>query len=184
MNEEYDYLNFNNEEQIKKQRETETKNKKEQKKLDKATAAADAAIKTIVVIKGGKDAGKVYDTAKQTNIGKKVVQTAGKVLNYSSKTSRDMRISINTASKLNKIVNHGNEVKAEKINAENNTSNNSNNNISSNKSSNSSLNGNSKKDLLGKMFQGKSSSNSSFNFFGKGNKKFSMLKLKIYHLMS
>ena len=186
MNDEYDYLNTETEEKTEEQKEAEKKNQKEQKNLDKSTAAADAALKTIVVIKGGKEAGKAYDAAKQTNVGRKVVQTAGKVLNYSSKTNPKMRRSVKTASMLNKVINHGNEVKAEKIDTEanqnsNNSVQNNNSSASSNQSSNSSSSDNSKTDLLRGMFNSKSSSdNSSFDIFGKASKKFNALKLKIY----
>ena len=120
MNDEFDSFNENdnNAENVYEQQQQEKNNQKkqqEQKDLDKSTAAVDAAVKTIVTVKTGKQGAKVYDAIKQTNIGKTVIQTAGTVVNEAQKVNPLLKQSVNTASKLNKIVNNGNEVEGKDI---------------------------------------------------------------------
>lgn len=185
MNEEYDYLDNDNAQTTAEQVEQRNEIQKEQKELDKSTAAADAAAKVATAVFAGEAGTKVYDAVKQTNIGKAVIQTAGKVVNDAQKKNPMLRRTVNVASAANKVVNNGSEVTGEQIapeSIESSQSIDSNNNSSLN--SNTSLNSKSLgTSLLNNIFKkdedsGESTS-SLFSFFGK-NSKFSMLKLKIY----
>lgn len=102
-------------EQIAKRNEQKQKIQKEQKELDKSTAAADAAAKVATAVFAGEEGTKVYDAVKQTNVGKAIVQTAGKVVNEAQKRNPLLKQAVNVASTANKVINNGNEVKAEKI---------------------------------------------------------------------
>lgn len=185
MNEEYDYLDNDNAQTTAEQVEQRNEIQKEQKELDKSTAAADAAAKVATAVFAGEAGTKVYDAVKQTNIGKAVIQTAGKVVNDAQKKNPMLKRTVNVASAANKVVNNGSEVTGEQIapeSIESSQSIDSNNNSSLN--SNTSLNSKSLgTSLLNNIFKkdedsGESTS-SLFSFFGK-NSKFSMLKLKIY----
>ena len=115
MNDDFNSVNENdnNAENVNEQNQQEKNNQKkkqEQKDLDKSTAAVDAAVKTIVSVKAGEQGAKVYDAIKQTNIGKAVIQTAGTVVNEVQKVNPLLKQSVNAASKLNNVVNNGNEV--------------------------------------------------------------------------
>lgn len=185
MNEEYDYLDNDNAQKAGEQLEQKNEVKKEQKELDKSTAAADAAAKVATAVFAGEAGTKVYDAVKQTNIGKAVIQTAGKVVNDAQKKNPMLRRTVNVASAANKVVNNGNEVAGKQIDSENTESSqsinsNNNNSLTSNTSLNSKSLGTS---LLNNIFKKNEDSGEStsslFSFFGK-NSKFSMLKLKIY----
>ena len=102
-------------EQIARRNEQKQKIQKEQKDLDKSTAAADAAAKVATSVFAGEAGTKVYDAVKQTNVGKVIVQTAGKVVNEAQKSNPFLKQAVNVASTANKVINSGNEVKAEKI---------------------------------------------------------------------
>lgn len=185
MNKEYDYLDNDNAQEAGEQLEQKNEVKKEQKELDKSTAAADAAAKVATAVFAGEAGTKVYDAVKQTNIGKAVIQTAGKVVNDVQKRNPMLRHTVNVASAANKVVNNGNEVTGKQIDSENTESSqsinsNNNNSLTSNTSLNSKSLGTS---LLNNIFKKNEDSGEStsslFSFFGK-NSKFSMLKLKIY----
>ena len=99
-------------EQIARRNEQKQKIQKEQKDLDKSTAAADAAAKVATSVFAGEAGTKVYDAVKQTNVGKVIVQTAGKVVNEAQKSNPFLKQAVNVASTANKVINSGNEVKA------------------------------------------------------------------------
>lgn len=118
MNDEFNTYDENNAYEQQQQEKIKQKKQQEQKELDKSTAAVDAAVKTFVTVKTGEQGAKVYDAIKQTNIGKTVIQGAGIVVNEAKKTNLALKHTVNTASKLNKVVNNGNEVKGKDISSD------------------------------------------------------------------
>ena len=118
MNDEFNTYDENNAYEQQQQEKIKQKKQQEQKELDKSTAAVDAAVKTFVTVKTGEQGAKVYDAIKQTNIGKTVIQGAGIVVNEAKKTNLALNHTVNTASKLNKVVNNGNEVKGKDISSD------------------------------------------------------------------
>ena len=118
MNDEFNTYDENNAYEQQQQEKINQKKQQEQKELDKSTAAVDAAVKTFVTVKTGEQGAKAYDAIKQTNIGKTVIQGAGIVVNEAKKTNLALNHTVNTASKLNKVVNNGNEVKGKDISSD------------------------------------------------------------------